>query len=273
MLPPEENISWLLDAALWLVGGPEGRLFRGRRLVRPVAEDFPDGVLQGDDLAARVLELTKGHAGLSGTPTRLVRVDSPVRDLSDSLGGVRLENSSTACPAEDALDGAGPGEAVVIWTEDLLEEPDRLVAWFARELGRIVVNRAGSEPPGADSGAPVHELAAEAAAVLLGFGLFMIRAAFHLESLVPATANAMLGLGLGGGWRTVVQGCLGQEDLAYLLAVFCRLNDLSEAGVSPWLGDNAQVYLTEAAQDLDRRGDFLLNLRRLTVDTAGEGSR
>jgi hypothetical protein len=272
VLPPAENIDWLLAAVRWLLDGPEAALFRGRRLIRPAAEDYPDSELSGDDLAVRVLDLTKQYAGLGQSRTRLVRVDSPVQDLSDSLGGVRLENSSAACPAEDALDGSESDEAVVIWTEDLLDEPDRMVAWFARELGRIVVNRAGTEPPGADSGAPVRELAAEVAAGLLGFGLFLIRAAFRLESLVPATANALLGLGLGGGWRPVIQGCLGQEDLAYLLTVFCRYNGLSESEVSPWLGENARVYFIEAERDLDQRGEFLMHLGELAMIGPGEES-
>jgi hypothetical protein len=260
---PEENIQWLLAAAQWLLAGPDAGLFKGRRLVRFEAEEFFDSDLSDDDLAARILDLTKKQAGLSLTATQLARVDSPVRGLSESLGGAWLDNLGASCPDEDALEGEGDDEAVVIWTADLLEDPDRLVAWFARELGRIVVKRAGSDPPGADTGAPVRELAAEVAAVLMGFGPFLIKTSFRLEMFPPNDPNALVGLGLFSGWKTVVQGCLGREDLAYLLAVFCRINNVPEAEIMPWLGENARAHLAEAAADLDRRDDFLARLRKL----------
>lgn len=271
MPPPEPNIAWLFDTLAWLLRAQGGaRFLQARRLVRP--EDFPVQGPAGPALAARVLELVKRLAGLEHLPTTLARAESPVRSLAEAMGGVPLEAMSEPCPIEESL-ADDPDEAVILYQDDQLDDLSRLVAWFAHELGRVVVRRAGSEPPGAEAGPRVRELAADVAAVLFGFGLFMVGAAWRFERLTPVGPNALLGLGLGGGWRASVQGCLGQEDLAYALAVFCGLIDLDASEVLPFLGENARAYFQEAARDLDQRGDFLVRLRRLTMTGEGEESR
>ena len=75
----------------------------------------------------------------------------------------------------------------------------------------------------------------------MGFGIFVANSVFGFEQYTS---------GLMTGWRTSRRGYLGEADLAYALAIFAELLDISTAAIKPHLTTNSRSYFTKARKHL-----------------------
>jgi hypothetical protein len=109
-----------------------------------------------------------------------------------------------------------------------------LVAHFAHELARYLVESFETPPPG---GADRYEPAVELAAVFMGFGVFMANSAL-------ATRRE-----------------LNEGELAHALALFCLLRKLPADSVDPYLNAHLRKHVRLAALDLAQFPEDFQRLR------------
>jgi hypothetical protein len=203
--------DWQFDTFAWLLrhcgGYPK---FQDTLLVLPVDEHFPDRGLAGHAGAAALFRRVRDHAGMADWPCI-----------------VEPQSSERAPPSS--------GRIRVIHYDPAHREPTVLVAHFARELARYLVEHIEETPPG---GAQLYGPAIELAAVFMGFGVFM--------------ANSSIA---GAGSE------LNEGELVHALAIFCLLGNTPAESVDSHLNPHLRKYLRLARGDLERHHRGFQQLR------------
>jgi hypothetical protein len=194
--------DWQFAAFGWLLrhcgGYPK---FVETTLVLPTEDHFPDRGMKGHAAVAALFRRTRDHAGMADWPCTLeVQSDEP-REAATGAEGIR----------------------VFTYRRGGLE-PVSLVATFACNLARYLIETFDEAPPGGDAGS---ESAPELAAVFMGFGVFMANSAARQ-----------------GRHR------LSEGELAHALAMFCLLRQLPPESADPHLNPHLRKYLRLAARDL-----------------------
>lgn len=194
--------EWQFDVFAWMLRNCGGYpKFLETTLVLPDEEHFPDRGLSGHAGVAAMFRRVRDHAGMADWPC----VVEPEPTVPSAL-----------IPA--------PGRIPVITYKPGALEPNSLVATFARELARYLVETFEEPAPG---GASLHEPAIELAAVFMGFGVF--------------TANSLL---------ESTHHELNEGEVVHALAMFCLLRKMSPDSVAPHLNPHLRKYLRLAARDL-----------------------
>jgi hypothetical protein len=197
----EPRREWQFGAFAWLLRGCGGYpRFLDTPLVLPIEEHFPDRDLQGHAAAAALFRRVRDHAGMADWPCI---VEPEPRE-------------SAPAPA--------PERVRQIHYDAAERRPGMLVARFAHELARYMVENIEEPPPG---GAALYEPAVDFAAVFMGFGVFM------------ANSSAQ-----GACWD------LNEGELVHALAMFCHLRKLPAEAVDPHLNAHVRKYLRLALRDL-----------------------
>jgi hypothetical protein len=209
--------QWQFDAFAWLLHGCGGYpRFLDTTLVLDSEEHFPDAGVKGRAAAAALFRRVRDHAGMADWPC----VAQPARERPDTSGGDGLRVIQYS-PADD--------------------DAGRLIAHFAHELARYLVESFDEAPP---RGAMLYEPAVDLAAVFLGFGVFMANS---------AACQAR--------WE------LNEGELVHALALFCHLRKLPEESVAPHLNAHLRKYLRLAFGDL---AQYQSDLRRLRAIVPGQ---
>jgi hypothetical protein len=214
--------EWQFDTFAWLLRGCGGfPRFIDTALVLPTPEHFPQQGMKGHAAAAALFRLVRDHAGMADWP----------------------------CIVEPEHSGAVPatGERIrVIHYLPAEQEPTRLVAHFAHELARYLVESLQEPPPG---GAALYEPAVDLATVFMGFGVFMANSAAQ-------SAN----------WE------LNECELVHALAFFCQLRKLPPEAAEPHLNAHVRKYLRLAMRDLAQYECDVQRLRSVfpVIHDAGE---
>lgn len=208
--------QWQFDTCAWLLRGCGGYpKFLDTELVLPVPGHFPDRGMKGHAAAAALFRRVRDHAGMADWPC----IAEPMRESSSAETGTR---EST-------------GERIrVIHYPATEADPAMLVAHFAHEMARFLVESFEEPPPG---GAMLHEPAVDLATVFIGFGVFMTNSA---ACKAP--------------WE------LNEAELVHALALFCHLRKVPEDSVEPHLNAHVRKYLRLATRDL---GQFERDFQRL----------
>lgn len=205
---------WQFDAFAWLLRGCGGLpRFLDTALVLPIPEHFPELGMKGHAGAAALFRLVRDHAGMADWPCMAEPDASPRAAEAPDVA---------APPARDRI-------RVIRYPRDCPQE--MLVAHFAHELARFLVESLDEPPPG---GAMLYEPAVDLATVFIGFGAFMANSAAR-----------------GAHWD------LNECELVHALALFCQLRKLSAEAAEPHLNAHVRKYLRLAMQDLAQfDGDF-----------------
>ena len=213
--------DWQFDAFAWLLrhcgGYPK---FLETVPVLPVEQHFPDRGMSGHAGAAALFRRVRDHAGMADWPCM-------VEPRSDA------ESSGANCASITA------DRIRVIYYDPAQRKPAVLVARFARELARYLVETFEEPAPG---GAPFQEPATDIATVFMGFGVFVANAS--LES---------------GAWD------LNEGELAHALAMFCLLRKAAPDGLEPHLSPHLRKYLRLATLDLAQYEDRFQRLRGMPL--------
>jgi hypothetical protein len=122
---------------------------------------------------------------------------------------------------------------------------ESLVAHFAHELARYLVESFAEPPPG---GAMLYEPAVDFAAVFMGFGVFM------------ANSSAQ-----SARWD------LNEGELVHALAMFCQVRKLPIEAVDPHLNAHVRKYLRLALRDLAQFDRDFQRLRSVIAGTPDAG--
>jgi hypothetical protein len=194
--------DWQFAAFAWLLRNCGGySKFLDTTLVLPVADHFPDSGMKGHAAAAALFRRVRDHAGMAEWPCTVEPAakggDTRPRSVRDGIAVIRYR------------------EAV---------EPRLLIASFARELARVLVDTFEEPAPG---GEKLHDPAVDLAAVFMGFGVFMANAEFETA-----------------GYD------LNEGEQVHALALFCLLRKLEPATIDSHLNPHLRKYLRLAVRDL-----------------------
>ena len=194
--------DWQFAAFGWLLrhcgGYPK---FFETTLVLPTEEHFPDRGMKGHAAVSALFRRVRDHAGMADWPCTVeIESDEP-REVAAGADGLR----------------------VFTYRRGGLE-PVSLIAGFACNLARYLIETFDEAAPGGDAGSAS---AAELTAVFMGFGVFMVNSAAR-------------------------QGRhhLSEGELAHALALFCLLRELPPESADPHLNPHLRKYLRLAARDL-----------------------
>ena len=150
--------EWQFDVFAWLLRNCGGfPKFLDTTLVLPIEEHFPDRGMSGHAGVAALFRRVRDHAGMADWPCT-----------------VEPE------PQEPRARRRPPNRIPVITYKPDALEPKSLVATFAHELARYLVETFEEPAPG---GASLHEPAIDLAAVFMGFGVFMANSALRCRAL------------------------------------------------------------------------------------------
>jgi hypothetical protein len=192
--------EWQFATFAWLLrhcgGYPK---FLDTTMVLPVEEHFPDRGMKGHAAVAAVFRRVRDHAGMADWPCVVEPEPSAPRE-SESADRLRVIRYSSVQSGADVL-----------------------VAHFAHELARYLVESFDAPPPG---GPDLYEPSVDLAAVFMGFGVFMANSALTTR------------------WE------LNEGELAHALALFCLLRKVLPDSVDPYLNAHLRKHVRLAALDL-----------------------
>lgn len=194
--------EWQFATFAWLLRSCGGfPRFLDTTLVLPIEDHFPDRDLKGHAAAAALFRRARDHAGMADWPC----VPEP-------------EPSSAAAPAPASE------RLRVIHYPPHLKDPQQLVAHFAHELARYLVESFDDPPPG---GMALYGPVVDLTAVFMGFGVFMANASARETH-----------------WE------LNEGEFAHALALFCGLRKVPPGSIEPHLNAHLRKHLRLAALDL-----------------------
>jgi hypothetical protein len=202
--------EWQFDTFAWLLRNCGGYpKFLETTLVLPVDAHLPGG-MSGHAAVAALFRRVRDQAGMAEWPCTV-----EPRSVKSAAGS--------------------PGDIPVIRYPSESSESDSLVATFALELARYLVETFEEPPPG---GAPLREPAVEIAAVFMGFGLFMANAQYR-----------------------GVSHQLNEGEFVHALAMFCLLRKMQPESIEPQLNPHLRKYLRLASHDLSQHERGFQRLR------------
>jgi len=216
--------AWQFETFAWLLRNCGGfSKFAETTLVLPVEEHFPDRGMKGHAGVAALFRRVRDHAGMAEWPCAVEPETDPPRVLTGQTDRI----------------------AVIKYRPDALE-PTPLVATFAHELARHLVETFEEPAPGGDA---LLEPAIDIAAVFMGFGLFIANSAVR---------NARFHLNEG--------------ELVHALAMFCLLRKVPPESIDRHLNPHLRKYLRLAARDLAQHQVEFQRLRAVLPDLPLEGA-
>jgi hypothetical protein len=205
--------EWQFDVFAWLLRNCGGYpKYLDTTLVLPDEEHFPDRGMIGHAGVAALFRRVRDHAGMADWPC-VVEPEPDVPRAPLPVGG-RIP--------------------IITYKPGALE-PNSLVATFAYELARYLVETFEEPAPG---GASLQEPAIELAVVFMGFGVFAA------NSVLESTHHA-----------------LNEGEVVHALAMFCLLRKIPPESVAPRLNPHLRKYLRLAARDLAQHDQGFQRLR------------
>jgi hypothetical protein len=214
--------DWQFETFAWLLRNCGGfPTFIETKLVLPIEDHFPDRGMQGHAGVTALFRRVRDHAGMAEWPCAVEPETESPRTNTGNTGRIPIFTYRS-----DAL------------------EPMPLVATFARELARYLIESFEEAVPGGDA---LLDPAVDIAAVFMGFGLFMANSAvrdteFHLN----------------------------EGELVHALALFCLLRKLPPESIDRHLNPHLRKYLRLAARDLAQHELQFRRLRAVAPAAAEE---
>ena len=194
--------DWQFAAFSWLLRHCGGYAkFLETTLVLPTEEHFPDRGMKGHAAVAALFHRARDHAGMADWPCMVEREPE--------------EPEVSAIPAD--------GIRVFTYKRGALD-PVKLVAGFACDLSRYLIDTFDEPPPGGEA---AREAMVELGAVFIGFGVFLANSSVRQASYQ-----------------------LSEGELAHALALFCRLSDLAPEALDAHLNPHLRKYLRLASVEL-----------------------
>ena len=212
-----ERRDWQFAVFSWLLRNCGGYAkFLETTLVLPTEEHFPDRGIKGHAAVAALFHRARDHAGMADWPCMVEREPEEPQQPASPVNGVRVFTYRRGAM-----------------------EPVQLVAGFACDLSRYLIDTFDEPPPGGEA---AREAAVELGAVFIGFGVFLA------NSSVKQTTYR-----------------LSEGELVYALALFCRLSDVSAETLDAHLNPHLRKYLRLASVEL---AGHELQFRKLRATTS-----
>jgi hypothetical protein len=239
--------DWIHSVFAWALR-EQGReiFFGGTELVLPTPEFFPGRADSLHAMAQLVFASVRRHARLGNWPCRLL--------APGELAPQSYPPQAPAAPERAMGDpvlasAAGGAPALFRYVPELVGNPEALIASYAQEFAHHLATAASEPPPaGEENWGHVTELLG----VFMGFGIMLANTAFNVR--VNSCGSCQ-------GPAAERQGFLGRAEIAYALALFCKLKEIPARHAKAHLSKALRPYFRHALQDLDRNRDLLARLR------------
>lgn len=238
--------DWIHAVFAWALR-EQGRdvFFGGTQLVLPTPAFFPGRADSVHAMAQLVFESVRHHAGLSHWPCQLLAPgqfapqayppQAPLKPVRVIPGTERSANGGAPVPFR--------------YVPELVGNPEALIANYAQEFAHHLAASASESPPaGEDNWGHVTELVG----VFMGFGIMLANTAFNVR--VNSCGSCQ-------GPATERPGFLGRAEIAYALALFCKLKDIPARHAKTHLSKALKPYFSHAMRDLERNPELLARLR------------
>jgi hypothetical protein len=243
----DTTADWIHAVFAWALR-EQGReiFFGGTELVLPTPEFFPGRADSLHGMARLVFESVRRHAGLSHWPCQLLAQG----ELAPQTYPPQAPPTPVRIAAgADVPAATGAAPAQFRYVPELVANPEALIATYAQEFAHHLAAAASEPPPaGQENWGHVTELLG----VFMGFGIMLANTAFSVRVNTCGSCQ---------GAAAERPGFLGRAEIAYALALFCRLKEIAPKHAKAHLGNALQPYFRRALQDVDRRPDLLVRLR------------
>jgi hypothetical protein len=239
--------DWHLQTWAWLMRHLGGMDRIGRTpLANPGRDCFPPGPGEGHARAAHVFDCVRRLMGMEHMPCRLeARVRPPAAAKVGELWALETPGDFSG-----TFQVVG-GEAIITYSEDLAEEPARLVATLAHELSHYLIREIEDAPPG---GHQAQELVTELTVAYRGLAVFNANTAFAFEQFGGTYSQ---------GWRSRRSGYFSPRSWAFALAVFLALKGAAPDAADKWLSRSVAEETRKAGRYLAKRPQLLDPLRAI----------
>lgn len=243
----DTTADWIHAVFAWALR-EQGReiFFGGTDLVLPTPAFFPGRADNPHAMAEMVFEAVRLHAGLHRWPCRLL--------AEGEFAPQSYPPQAPPTPKRargDAGVTTAPGGAPALFrsTPELVGNPEALIASYAMEFAHhLAASASEPAPAGEENWGHVTELLG----VFMGFGIMLANTAFNVR--VNSCGSCQ-------GPVTERPGFLGRAEIAYALALFCRLKEIPSRHAKTHLNSALRPYFRRALQDLDRNTDRLSRLK------------
>lgn len=233
LLDPD-TASWHTQNLAWLITTYGSENFRTNKLVVPEPGAFIADGETGHELAERIFDQVKDHAGFSSIAIDLIADDNPLAQRErPSLANVapKQHAAGTFAISGDRFE--------ITYATALLAQPASLIATFAHELAHILVECAPVAPC---CGEDEREFLTDLTAIYLGFGVFIANNRLRYERHDD---------GLMQGWQMMRAGYLPEADAVYALALFLKARGTDSDKARKYLKPHLAGMLRKALRDLE----------------------
>lgn len=226
----EQNLQWLR--------GQFGDAPLSAAVVLPTSDFFPPPFSGSDEDVRAAVRAVARYMG--------VQADLDVR-FADDLDQARrlarvLPCASSGRGAAGSYGGAAPdGRLAVTIDRSNADEPARLLAVIAHELGHVRLLGERRIGPDRKDGEPLTDLAT----VYLGMGIFTANASFDF-GLLPSEGFQRI-----GGWQARRLGYMTEQMFGYALARYAVLRGEPDPPWARYLDTNPRVYMKHGIRYLD----------------------
>jgi len=236
-LVDDDTKAWIFDTYAWALNNFGSDVFyEDTVLVSPTNDFFPDRSNDPEELVRLIFDRVKKLAGMEEWECELSAQDSDVNPVVAPT--VVIHNAPKGPAGTFGLKNDNSNIVNITYNPDLISNPEMLIATFAHELSHYLSFIATDLPPG---GEDAVEPATDLIAVFIGFGIFLANTAFTYESYTSVDAQ---------GWSVQSQGYLSQDDLVYILSIFCVLKGISISSVEPLLKKSLRLNFKIAMKDV-----------------------
>lgn len=234
---PSEPKAWIEDRMSWLANQRGLDPFKTCPVILPTEEFFPDPYDGSDEAVRALLDRVCGYMGIDPA-TVLMDMYSEARHIELAPGfNVTTEGVTSA-----GLYSKRADKTVVALEQDQREYPLSLVATIAHELCHAYLLGGWLVSPEE----PDHEPLTDLATVCFGLGILTANAAIR---------ESHWSRGGWCGWSVGRHGYLGENELAYALAVYAWARGERKPPWARHLRLNARSYLKQSLRYIWETGD------------------
>ncbi len=251
----EDSIEWLFEAFGWSLRsfGSES-FYQHTMLITPTPKHFPGSGTSIEEMANLMLNRVKAYSGLNHWPTRSMdhhQFNGNPEDTA-SIHQVLLAMAEDSSGNADLVD-ASQSYLTLFYEPKQVGSPEVMIANFAHALMVHLAALAELPPPCEEALLP-H--LTEVMAVAHGFGLMFAN-----------TATPYRGGGCGSCRSPAMErvGSLSEREVAYALAIFCKLKAIPEKEVTRHLKKSLKVFFKKAFVDVTDHSDALADLRAINT--------
>lgn len=245
----DEAAEWLFQGFSWVMRNfGSDVFFQQTVLVEPSNRHFPGQENSEHTMAALILERVKGFAGVEHWPCQLVDRHS----FDETTGPV-----SNIHQVLKSINGDDSHSLLILYEPLQARNPEVMIANYAYILAYHLADLA-QEPPPCDEEQWPYLL--ELIGVYLGFGIMFVN-----------TAQPKRSGGCGSCRSPLMErkGYLSEDEVTYVLAIFCALKNIPAKEVVPFIKSYQRSFLKKSIQDVLSRTTPLNALKSIEQATQG----